>query len=190
MKFNITCSPSLTPIVILKDHLDEHNIDYHISAAGELTIQSTLSPDFYSDLKISLKKYSIEFLDDEKSQVVQKIKNLLGELAYSDRPNVTLSVYLAQELGYSYGYISYIFTTNTLTSIENYLIMLRIERAKRLIIEDVLSLKEISGLLQYSSIGHFSRQFKKTTGITISVFKKIVENKRRRPSVLYPYNKA
>lgn len=173
MKFNITCSPSMTPIVILKDHLDEHNIDYDISSAGELTIQSSISPDFYNELQESLKKYSIEFLDDEKSQLVQKIKNLLGELAYSDRPTITLSLYLAQELGYSYGYISYIFTTNTLTSIENYLIMLRVERAKRLIIEDVLSLKEISALLHYSSIGHFSRQFKKTTGITTSVFKKI-----------------
>lgn len=189
MKFNITCTPSLTSSIIVRNQLDKHQINYDISDAGEFTLKGEMPADFYSTLQSSLKKYSIELLQDEKSQLVQRIKNLLSELAYSDKPSLTLSVYLAQKLGYSYGYISYIFTNSTLTSIENYLIMLRIERAKRLIIEDVVTLKEISSLLHYSSIGHFSRQFKKTTGLTISVFKKIVENKRRKPSVIYQYKK-
>ncbi len=186
MKFNITYQATVTPMNILKEHLDKCDVNYKMTGVGEVEIENSLPEENYKQLEKSLKKYSIEFLNDEKSQLVQRVKNLLIEFAYDDKPQLmTLSCYLSTKLGFSYGYISYVFTLKTLTSIENYLIMLRIERAKKLIIEDVLSLKEISFALNYSSIGHFSRQFKKTTGITISVFKKIINNRRNKPLIKY-----
>lgn len=182
MKFNITYLATITPTTILKEHLDRCDVDYKMTGIGEVEIENKLSEENYQALQKSLRKYSIEILSDEKSQLVQRVKNVLIELAYDDKPQLmTLSGFLSKKLGFSYGYISYVFTSKTLTSIENYLIMLRIERAKKLIIEDVLSLKEISYALNYSSIGHFSRQFKKTTGITISIFKKVISNRRSRP---------
>ncbi|MBF6608130.1 MAG: helix-turn-helix transcriptional regulator [Flavobacterium sp.] len=186
MKYNITYQATVTPMTILKEHLDKCAVDYKLTGMGEVELEEGIPEDRYKELEASLNRYSIEILNDEKSQLVQRVKNLLLELAYDDKPQLmTLSCYLSSQLNFSYGYISYIFTMKTLTSIENYLIMLRIERAKKLIIEDILSLKEISAALNYSSIGHFSRQFKKTTGITISVFKKIITNRRNRPLVKY-----
>src|SRR5690606_18314304 len=166
MKFNVTYQGNVTPMTIVREQLDRYNINYKFLSCGEIEIQDELSPDCYSELESSLNKYSIQILNDQKSQLVQKIKNILIDLVYDDKPLLmTLSCYLAQRLNLSYGYISYIFTMHTYTSIENYIIMVKIERAKKLIMEDLLTLKEISYKLNYSSVGHFSRQFKKTTGL-------------------------
>lgn len=182
MKFNVTYHGNVTPMTIVREQLDRYSISYKFLSCGEIEIQDELSADRFSELENSLNRYSIQILNDQKSQLVQRIKNLLVELVYDDKPlTITLSCYLAQKLNLSYGYISYVFTMQTYTSIENYIIMVKIERAKKLIIEDFMTLKEISYKLNYSSVGHFSRQFKKTTGLTISTFKKIISNKRRRP---------
>ncbi len=171
---------SISPETILREQLDRLKIEYKFLQSGEVEIQEELSISRFSEFEVSLNRYSIEILNDEKSQLVQRIKNILLELIHDDKNlSVTLSSHLSNQLNLSYGYISYIFSQYTYSSIENYLIMLKVERAKRLIMEDVMSLKEVSSVLRYSSVGHFSRQFKKTTGITISVFKKIISNKRR-----------
>ena len=111
---------------------------------------------------------------------VQKIKDAIVEMVYEkDKlPVTTTSIYLADKLNLSYGYLSNIFSEYTYTSIENYIIIQKIERAKKLIIDEEFNLTEISYKLNYSSLAHLSSQFKKITGLTPSVFKRIV-NKRK-----------
>ena len=185
MKFNITYRANLIQIAIVKEQMEKHNIKYEFSGAGEIDILQEISDDSLKQLESTLGKYSIEILSDQKTQLVQRIKNLLHEVAYDDNQlRLTLSGYLAKKLELSYGYISYVFTAQTYTSIENYVILLKVERAKRLLIEGLHTIKEISYALNYSSVGHFSRQFKKTTGLTISVFKKIVDNRRRKRTLI------
>jgi len=65
------------------------------------------------------------------------------------------------------------------TTIEQYIIHQKIEKAKELLVYDELTLSEIAWQLGYSSIQHLSRQFKKVTGFTPSHFKKIKENRRK-----------
>lgn len=183
MKYNVIYQANQIPMAILKEQLERFNIRYFLTEHGEIDIVEEISENCLEQLEMSLSKYSIEILYDQKSQLVQKIKNILLEVAYDDNQQLfTLSGYLSKQLGLSYGYISYIFTAQTYTSIESYVIMLKVERAKKLIIEGAQSIKEISYTLHYSSVGHFSRQFKKTTGLTISVFKKIVDNRRNKNS--------
>jgi AraC-like DNA-binding protein len=73
-------------------------------------------------------------------------------------PAITISQYLSDKLNLSYGYI-----TNVLpySSIENFIIIQKIERAKKLILEDQLTLTEVSYKLNYSSVAYLSSQFKK-----------------------------
>lgn len=180
MRFNYSYHATLPPLVIVKEHLEQRSIAYTEQEDGAIELASDIEPEHLEELQDSLRRYSIEVLDDEKSRLVQRIKNLLLDLVYDDKPQQqTMSAYLTEKLGYSYGYISGIFAQYTLTSIERHLIMLKIERAKRLIIEDEYSLKEISNILSYSSVGHFSKQFKKKTGMTISTFKKIIMMRRK-----------
>ena len=78
-----------------------------------------------------------------------------------------------------YSYMSNLFSSVEGLTIEKYLILQKIEKVKELLVYDELSLNEISYLLSYSSVQHLSNQFKKTTGLTPSHFKKIKINKRK-----------
>jgi len=86
----------------------------------------------------------------------------------------------------SNGHISRLFSEVTFSSIQSYIILQRIERAKQLIIENKLNLTEVAWKLNYSSVAHLSNQFKKTTGLTPTIFQRIIE--RRRMLVLTPDN--
>ena len=112
--------------------------------------------------------------------MIQRIKDAIVEMVYEkDKlPSVTISQYLSEKLNFSYGYITNIFSEYTYTSIENFIIIQKIERAKKLIIEDELTLTEVSYKLNYSSVAYLSSQFKKVTGLTPSAFKRIVDKRR------------
>ncbi len=92
---------------------------------------------------------------------------------------VKSSVYLSEKLGHSYGYISNVFSEVTFTSIENFIILQKIEYAKQLLILEDLSLTDVANRLNYSSVAHLSTQFKNTTGITPSQFQKIIKKRRQ-----------
>lgn len=93
-------------------------------------------------------------------------------------PMSKISCYLAERLQMNYNYISAVFSEYTHTSIENYIILQKIERAKKLLLQE-LSLTEISYLLSYSSVAHLSGQFKKVTGLSPSAFKKIISERKK-----------
>lgn len=166
--------------VILQEQLDRLHIKYKLMEFGEVEIKDVISKEALADLQASLGRYGITLIDNQKNQLIQKIKDAIIEMVYErDKlPITTTSVYLADKLNLSYGYLSNIFSEYTYTSIENYIIIQKIERAKKLIIDEEYNLTEISYKLNYSSLAHLSSQFKKVTGLTPSVFKRIV-NKRK-----------
>ena len=77
----------------------------------------------------------------------------------------------------SYSYLAKIFAEVTYTSIENFMIIQRIERVKKLIIEEKLTCTEVAWKMNYSSVAHLSNQFKKTTGFSPTVFQRIIERR-------------
>jgi AraC-like DNA-binding protein len=89
------------------------------------------------------------------------------------------SNFLAKKIGYDYTYLSSIFSEVKGITIEQYIIVNKIERVKELILYNELSLSQIANKLHYSSISHLSAQFKKVTGLTPSYFKKLAENRKR-----------
>ena len=89
------------------------------------------------------------------------------------------SDYLAEKLNYSYTYLSSLFSETTYTSIESYIILSKVDRAKDLLLNTNVTLTEIAHQLNYSSVAHLSRQFKKTTGLTPSVFQKIIKKRKQ-----------
>jgi AraC-like DNA-binding protein len=86
---------------------------------------------------------------------------------------------IQQKLHIDYNYISSLFSNTEGITIEQYIILQRIERAKELLVYNELTLSEISYKLGYSSVQHLSTQFKKVTDLTPSHFKAIKENKRK-----------
>ncbi|WP_149276230.1 helix-turn-helix domain-containing protein [Pareuzebyella sediminis] len=164
---------------ILKEHLEALNISYTLGNLGELHIKGDLDESKKEALENSLKKYGIQFLDDQKSTLVERIKSAIDMMLRDENAkSVKVSTYLADKMNYSYSYLSNIFSESTFTSIENFVILRKVDFAKQLICKTDLTLTEIAFKLNYSSVAHLSGQFKKTTGLTPSTFLRIMKNKK------------
>lgn len=166
---------------ILEDKLDVFGYKYSIASFGEIDFLETIPEDKIEQLVKEFDVYGITIIENQKSVLVQKTKDVIHEMIYGEEiPNVKVSVYLSEKLSLSYGYISNLFSDITYTSIENYVILQKIEFAKQLILNNKLSLTEIAFRLNYSSVAHLSTQFKNTTGITPSAFQRIITKRREK----------
>lgn len=165
---------------ILDEKLNELNIKYRMLNFGEIEFLESVPADKLKAFDVILKEYGIEKIENQKVILVQKIKDTLIDMVLNanEGQNVKSSVYLSDKLGHSYGYLSNLFSEVTYTSIENFIILQRIEYAKSLITNTDLSLTEIAFKLQYSSVAHLSTQFKNTTGITPTTFQRIIAKRR------------
>lgn len=148
---------------------------------GEVIIKEDIDTAGIEKLNTSLKQLGFEIIDDRKSRIIEKIKNLIvGLVHHSDKIlSINISDYLAQEMNYEYNYLSNLFSEIEGNTIEKYFISQKIERVKELLIYDELTLSEIAFRLGYSSVAYLSTQFKKTTGLTPGYFKAIKAQKRR-----------
>lgn len=119
-----------------------------------------------------LKMIGFEVLKDRKQVLVEEMKIALSEmLKAGESMLVKTSSFLSERFNLEYSYLSSIFSEIQGESIEKYLIKLKVEKVKELLSYDA-TLAEIAAQLQYSSIAHLSNQFKKTTGLSPSVYKK------------------
>jgi AraC-like DNA-binding protein len=165
---------------LLKELLNRLQIQHSIRSLGELEITEKLSEQKLANLKMTLNQYGVKILDDPKTAVVERIKYNIDKMLEDDKVREKLSVYLAGQMHYSYAHLSRIFSETTFTSIENFVILRKVERAKELMATTDLTLTEIAYRLHYSSVAHLSGQFKKTTGLTATVFQKILEKRKTR----------
>jgi AraC-like DNA-binding protein len=166
-------------MLILQEKLEELQIPYQMNGYGEVQVNGSITPEQYKTLETAINRYGIEIIDNPKNALVQKIKEVLIELVYSDAklPDSKISAYISDKMNLSYSYLAKIFAEVTYTSIENFMILQRIERVKKLIIEEKLTCTEVAWKMNYSSVAHLSNQFKKTTGLSPTTFQRIIERR-------------
>jgi len=146
-------------------------------------VDEELPPDQLTILSENLKKIGFELIDDKKSKIIERIKTFIIEQVHyqNHQENINLSTSLSENLHYDYNYLSNLFSSIEGITIEQFHIQQKIERVKELLVYDQLSLSEIAFQLGYSSVAYLSNQFKKVTGLTPSYFKKLKDNKQRKP---------
>ncbi len=161
--------------MIVKSELENMGLKYTIVELGEVEVSEELPPQKSEQLKAALLKFGLELMGDKKSSLIERIKNIIVEMIhYNDEPPlINFSDYLSEKLQYNYTYLSNLFSEVKGTTIEHYIILHKIERAKELLIYNELTLTEIADKLHYSSVAHLSNQFKRVTGLTPSFFKKM-----------------
>jgi AraC-like DNA-binding protein len=166
--------------MLVKAELNKLGLHYTKVELGEAEIEENISTEKWNELNIALKKSGIELMDDKKSILIEKIKNIIIELVhYAEEPlEINFSDYLSQQLNHDYTYLANLFSETQGITIEHFLITHKIERVKELLIYDELNITEIAWKMHYSSVAHLSNQFKKMTGLTPSFFKKIKIKKR------------
>ena len=79
---------------------------------------------------------------------------------------------ICSEIYYSKTYIFKQFKKNTGYSIMEYYNKLKIEKAKQLLLETEMSIREISEKLSFDTPNYFSKTFKRLCGVTPSAYKK------------------
>lgn len=131
-------------------------------------------------LKQNLLKSRLELMDNKRSILVEKIKNVVVEMVHQagDIPNVKFSDYLGEKLDHDYTYLANTFSEVNGVTIQQFMILHKIERVKELLLYDELSLTEISYKLNYSSVAHLSNQFKKVTGLRPSFYKQLKKKRQ------------
>ncbi|WP_188770747.1 helix-turn-helix domain-containing protein [Emticicia aquatilis] len=180
MKLYIKYMVSLRCKMVVKEELNNLGLHYMNISLGEVEIMENLTQLQHDELKEALHKSGLELMDDKKSMLIEKIKNVIVEMVHytDDIPKVNFSDYLREKLHYDYTYLANLFSETEGITIEHYIMNHKIERVKELIIYDELNLTEIAAKLHYSSISHLSNQFKKVTGLTPSFFKSLKDKKR------------
>ncbi|MDO6432510.1 AraC family transcriptional regulator [Flavitalea sp. BT771] len=149
---------------------------------GEVALEKALPEKDLQNFREGLQTLGFELLDDQRQKQIEKIKNLLVTLIQPGEleEHFSLSAYLGKALNKEYTNISRLFSEVEGMTIEQYFILLKMEKVKEWLAYDELTLSEIAWKLGYSSTAHLSAQFKKMTGLTPSHFKK-TGNSRRTP---------
>jgi AraC-like DNA-binding protein len=166
--------------MIVQSELKSLDIKFSGVELGEVRLPGDISRAQHDKLKTNLLKYGLELMDDKRSMLIEKIKNVIVEMVHysDDLPRVNNSDYISKKVQYDYTYLANLFSEVQGTTIEHFIIAHKIEKVKELLVYDELNLTQIADKLHYSSVAHLSSQFKKVTGLTPSHFKNLKEKRR------------
>lgn len=166
--------------MIVKSELDQLGLKYGPVDLGEAEIKGFITDEQREILKEALLRSGLELMDNKKTVLIEKIKNVIIEMVhYADElPKLKNSEFISKKMDMDYTYLANVFSETTGSTIERYIIAHKIEKVKELIIYDELKLVEIAHKLHYSSVAHLSRQFKQVTGLTPTYFKSLKSKKR------------
>ncbi|MCZ8353875.1 MAG: helix-turn-helix domain-containing protein [Cyclobacteriaceae bacterium] len=181
MKLFIQNMVSLRCKMLVKQELEKLHLHYTYLELGEIHLTKYISDADKHTLQAALHEAGLEIMDDKKSIIIERIKNVIVEMIhYADEmPKEKYSAYISEKVGKDYHFLSELFSRNKGITIEHFIILHKIERAKELMMYDELTISEIAYKLNYSSVAHLSHQFKKVTGLTPTFFKQLNRKKRR-----------
>ena len=167
-------------IMVVRQALQNLHIDSYQVSLGEVQTTTALTAEQKQELGSNLAAIGFELLDDNRQQIIEKIKNtIISQIHHHDgERHQNFSEILSKSLHKDYSYLSKLFSEVEGITIEKFIINHKIEKIKELIIYDELSLSEIAYKLNYSSVAHLSNQFKKATGLTPSHFRQLGQKRK------------
>lgn len=167
--------------MVVKSEMEELGLFPLEVELGEVTLKNDLTEEEKKRVNDRFLELGFELIDDKKSRLIERVKNLVVELVHhsGENLNINVSEYLVQHIAMEYNYLSNLFSEVEGTTIEKFYIAQRIERVKELLVYDELSLSQIADQMGYSSVAYLSTQFKKVVGLTPSYFKTVKAAKRQ-----------
>lgn len=150
---------------------------------GEAELEEKPEDVKLENLREVLRNEGFELIEDEKGKLIDAVKteiiSVIQKYKNKDLEKLIFSKHLSKIIGRDYSSLSSLFSKMEGITIEHFIIMQKIEKAKELLKYGELTLSEIAWELGYSSVQHLSRQFKQITGMTASEFKNNLTNSRK-----------
>ena len=172
MKLSIKNMVCLRCVKAVEQLLQSMNAKVLYVQLGEVLLEDPLTSMQLQHFQSELNKLGFELLDDTRKQQIDKIKSIvIDHIHYKEDEKFAFTNVLSKALHKEYSIISKLFSETEGITIEQYVILQKIEKVKELLVYNEMNLNEISFKLGYSSVAHLSAQFKKVTGLTPSQFK-------------------
>ncbi len=170
-------------IRVVREELENLNVTITSIILGEVETSQTKAMLPLEKISEMLENNGFELIEDTKSKIIEDIKNeiiaSIQQYEKVDLETVNFSTLLSTKTGKDYNYLSSLFSNTEGITIEHYIILQKIEKAKEFLKYKELTLSQIAYRLGYSSVQHLSRQFKNVTGMTASQFKNTQSNLRK-----------
>lgn len=146
-----------------------------IKELGMVELKKELTSTEHEAFRKSLKRHKLVLLEKDHEVLIEKIKSFLDEMMAKDEvfSKINYKEHLVENLGFSFSSLSKIFAEVSGFTISHYIMMLRIEKAKEIILYDSLTLKEVATQLNFKNTTQLNRYFKKFTGLNPSFFQSI-----------------
>ena len=107
---------------------------------------------------------------NSENEIIRRAQQYIGEHV---REKLTVPL-VARHVDVSPSYLTALFRKNLQISPGEYIRRIKLQESKQMIREDNMNFTEIAAALQYSTVHHFSRQFKDKFGITPTEYAKSV----------------
>ncbi|MCW3168173.1 helix-turn-helix domain-containing protein [Chryseobacterium sp. 09-1422] len=181
MRIYIKYMVSLRCKMMVQEEIEKLGILHAVVQLGTVDIPEAVSNEKLEIFRQRLTILGLELLDDKKSILIEKIKNTITEMIHNadEQPKENFSEYLSEKLEYDYTYLSNVFSEVNGYTIQNFIILNKIEKVKELLLYNELNMTEIAYKLNYSSVGHLSYQFKKITGLAPSFYKQLKHKRQK-----------
>lgn len=142
---------------------------------GSLVLSKKCTKEQLRQFRNGVEQKGYLLVTGKRERMVEAIKTEIINMVHYDHKlpgNQNFSSYLSLLLGKDYSYLSSLFASSEKTTIEKFIMVQKVEKTKKLLSEELLSLREIAQKLGYSNTQHLSSQFKKITGMSPSEYKK------------------
>lgn len=161
-------------ILVVKQILITSGLKATNVVLGEVDLDEKPADKQWLVFKEELGKVGFELLADQKLQKVEKVKTTLIQKVQQGKieEHFSVSAFLKGRVFKNYSYISKLFSEVSGTTIENYFILQKIEKAKEWLVYNEMTVSEIALQLGYTNSQNFSSQFKRIAGVTPTGFKK------------------
>jgi AraC-like DNA-binding protein len=176
---NMVCSRCIR---VVREEMERLGLTIRRIDLGEVEVTGKKRLDLAA-IESILRENGFELIEDKRVKAIERVKLAILKFVHHDHSvspmKMNFSRFIALELGQDYHSLSTLFSSIENVTIEQYVILQRIERVKELLKYDELTLSEIAYKMGYSSVQHLSNQFKKVTGLTPSYFKDLKKNVRK-----------
>jgi len=175
-------------IRVLKEDFDKAGVLVQKIRLGEVVICYNPETINFNAIEKIINGNGFELITDKEKLMVEQIKLAVIELIhYYNNANSLIrnSDYLIEKLGYTYQYLSSIFSKHENITLEKYIILQKIEKVKELLDFENYTLSEISFMMGYSSVQYLSNQFRLITGVSVTDYKKSKNIERKPLNDLY-----